>query len=56
MRFLMAARPAFFAASLAPVLVAGAYVRWSEGSVNVGLWVLVAIAMVLLQRGGESSQ
>ncbi len=53
MRFLLAARPAFFAASLAPVLVAGAYVRWTEGTVNVGLWFLVAVAMVLLHAAGN---
>jgi 1,4-dihydroxy-2-naphthoate octaprenyltransferase len=53
MRFLLAARPAFFAASLAPVLVAGAYVRWSEGKVDVGLWILVAVAMVLLHAAGN---
>ena len=53
MRFLMAARPAFFAASLAPVLVAGAYVRWTEGTVDLGLWLLVAIAMVLLHAAGN---
>lgn len=53
MRFFLAARPAFFAAALVPALVAGAYVRWSEGHVNGWLWLLVTVGLVLLHAAGN---
>jgi 1,4-dihydroxy-2-naphthoate octaprenyltransferase len=53
MRGFLAARPAFLAGSVVPVAVAGAYVHWMTGAVDVRLWVVIAVAMVLLHLAGD---
>jgi len=52
-RYFFAARPAFFTASLVPVAVAGAYVRWRGGVDLTGLWVLTALGLVLLHAAAN---
>lgn len=52
-RYLAASRPQFFTASIMPVLVAGAYVKWRDGAVPIGLWALTGLAMVLLHAAAN---
>ncbi len=53
LRALASARPQFLTASLLPVLVAGAYVKWQHGSVEVGLWLLTLLGIALLHLGAN---
>ena len=53
LRALLSARPQFLTASLFPVLVAGAYVKWYSGSVDAGLWILTLAGVALLHLGAN---
>lgn len=52
-RYFFAARPAFFTASLVPVAVAGAYVRWRDGTCPAGLWLATGLGLVLLHAAAN---
>ncbi|MBC7287770.1 MAG: prenyltransferase [Armatimonadetes bacterium] len=50
---LAASRPQFLTASVMPVLVAGAWVRWHKGTVDAGLWFLTLLGMIALHLGAN---
>lgn len=52
-RYILAARPAFFTASLVPVVVGGAYVRWRDGTCPWGLWLATGLGLVLLHAAAN---
>ncbi|MCX7597799.1 MAG: prenyltransferase, partial [Armatimonadetes bacterium] len=51
--YFLASRPAFFTASVVPVAVAGAYVRWRDGTCPLGLWLATGLGLVLLHAAAN---
>lgn len=52
-RLFMAARPQFITASIVPVLVATAYVKWRDGFMDLRLSLLTLVGMALLHAAGN---
>jgi len=53
LRLFMAARPQFITASIVPVLVATAYVKWRDGVMDPRLSLLTLLGMALLHAAGN---
>jgi 1,4-dihydroxy-2-naphthoate octaprenyltransferase len=49
----LASRPLFITASVMPVLVAGAYVKWHDGQVSYYWWLVTLLAMMFLHSAGN---